>query len=75
MQTGYGMAGVGKLTLTIENGDVSADDVLLTPADVADVPAKADVTQKLKEIEDSQADLLEEKIGETETTLWAGLDR
>ena len=72
VQTGYGMAGVGKLTLTLENGEVAAADVLLSPADMADVPAKADVTQKLKEIEDSQADLLEEKIGETETTLWAG---
>lgn len=72
VQTGSGMASVGKLTLTIGNGDVAATDVLLSPADVADVPAKAEVTQKLQEIEASQAGMLEEKIGEMETTLWAG---
>ena len=71
-QTGSGMTGVGKLTLTVSADEVEATEELLTAADMANVPTKAAVTQKLQQIEASQAELLEESIGQTNTTLWAG---
>ena len=70
-QTGSGMTGVGKLTLTVSADEVEATEELLTAADMANVPTKAAVTQKLQQIEASQAELLEESIGQTNTTLWA----
>src|SRR5699024_9328325 len=50
-QTGSGMTGVGKLTLTVSADEVEATEELLTAADMANVPTKAAVTQKLQQIE------------------------
>ncbi len=72
VQTGSQMTGVGKLTLSIYGGEVSVQEELLTLADLTDVAADEAVTQQLAQIQDSQSDLLEETIGSTETTLWAG---
>lgn len=72
VQTGSGMTGVGKLTLDVSGEDVTATEELLTAEDLADVTPDAAVTEKLSEIEASQAELLEETVGSTDTTLWAG---
>lgn len=73
VQTGSGMSGVGKLTLTFSNEDTVASEELLSPADLSDVKPDSTVTDKLSEIEASQSALLNEETGSTETTLWAGL--
>ena len=72
VQTGSNMAGIGKLTLEISDTDVTAVEERLTPADLADVTPDAEVTERLAQIQDSQADMLETTLGTTETTLWAG---
>ena len=74
VQTGCNMAAVGKLTLTVNGEEVEVEEELLTPADLAAAGVQADpeVTAKLSEIEASQAELLNEEIGQTDTTLWAG---
>ena len=73
VQTGSNMAGIGKLTLEISDEDVTATEELLSPADLSDVTPDAAVTERLAQIQDSQAGLLETTLGSTETTLWAGL--
>lgn len=72
VQTGSNMAGIGKLTLEISDTDVTAVEEQLTPADLADVTPDAEVAERLAQIQDSQADMLETTLGTTETTLWAG---
>lgn len=72
VQTGSGLANVGKLTLKVGGGEVSASDELLAPTDLAGLSGDPAVAKKLEEITASQAELLEEVIGETNTTLWAG---
>ncbi len=74
VQTGCNMAAVGKLTLDVSGEDVTAAEELLTAADLAEAGVQADpeVTAKLAEIEASQAELLEEELGQIGTTLWAG---
>lgn len=72
VQTGSGMAGIGKLTLEIRGNEVSASEELLGPSDLADVVPDAAVAEQLAQIESSQSDLLGETVGTTETTLWAG---
>ncbi len=42
------------------------------PADLADVPSTATVAEQLAQVEASQTELLEETVGSTPTTLWAG---
>lgn len=72
VQTGSGMAGIGKLTLGVRGDEISASEELLGPADLADIVPDAAVAERLKQIESSQSDLLGETVGTTETTLWAG---
>lgn len=72
VQTGCNMAAVGKLTLEIEGEEVAVTEELLTPADLTDVQAVPEVTEKLKEIQAAQEETLLEEIGEIDTTLWAG---
>lgn len=72
VQTGSGMAGIGKLTLEVRGDEVSASEELLGPADLSDIVPDAAVAERLKQIESSQSDLLGETVGTTETTLWAG---
>ena len=72
VQTGSGMAGIGKLTLEVRGDEVSASEELLGPADLADIVPDAAVAERLKQIESSQSDLLGETVGTTATTLWAG---
>ena len=71
-QTGSGMSAVGKLTVDVSDEGIELTEERLTPADLADVTPKAEVTEKLSEINESQQDILNESIGHTETTLWAG---
>lgn len=73
-QTGSNMNAVGKLTLSFAGGETTASDQLLTAEDLAamGVTAKEEVTRKLQEVEDSHAALLEEELGQLETTLWGG---
>lgn len=73
VQTGSGMAGLGKLTLQVSGEDVTATEELLSPADLKDVAPDEEVSARLAQIQASQAELLERKIGIAETTLWAGL--
>lgn len=72
VQTGSGMAGIGKLTVTVGAGEVSASEELLGPSDLTDVPSSSTVAEQLVQIESSQAELLSETVGSTPTTLWAG---
>lgn len=72
VQTGSGMAGIGKLTLEVRGDEVSASEELLGPTDLADIVPDAAVAERLKQIESSQSDLLGETVSTTETTLWAG---
>ena len=71
-QTGSGMSAVGKLTVDVSDEGIELTEERLTPTDIADVTPKAEVTEKLSEINESQQELLNESIGSTETTLWAG---
>lgn len=72
VQTGSGMTGVGKLTLTVSGDEVSAEEQLLTPQDLTDITPDAAVAEQLTQIQDTQAELLNESVGTSETTLWAG---
>lgn len=72
VQTGSGMTGVGKLTLTVSGDEVSAEEQLLTPQDLTDITPDAAVAEQLTQIQDTQAELLNESVGNSETTLWAG---
>ena len=72
VQTGSGMAGIGKLTLEIRGNEESASEELLGPSDLADVVPDAAVAEQLAQIESSQSELLRETVGKTDTTLWAG---
>ena len=60
VQTGSGLANVGKLTLKVGGGEVSASDELLAPTDLAGLSGDPAVAKKLEEITASQAELLEE---------------
>ena len=73
VQTGSGMAGIGKLTLKLNGEDVTAEEELLKPADLSDVVPDSEVSDKLAQVQDSQAGLLNTKIGTAETTLWGGV--
>ena len=72
VQTGSGMAGIGKLTLEIRGNEVSASEELLGPSDLADVVPDAAVAEQLAQIESSQSELLRETVVKTDTTLWSG---
>ena len=72
VQTGSQMAGIGKLTLEVTGDEVTATEELLTLDLLSDVTASDAVSQKLSQIEESQTGLLDEVIGSTDTTLWAG---
>ncbi|MCU6761193.1 Trifunctional nucleotide phosphoesterase protein YfkN precursor [uncultured Roseburia sp.] len=73
VQTGYGMSAVGELTLTFTGEEVTAvTEKLLKPSDLNQIRPSSSVEEKLQQITDSQADLLQEKAGEAQTTLWAG---
>ncbi len=72
VQTGSGMAALGKLTLTINGDEVTAEEELLTWNDVALITPDTEVAAKLDEIDASSAELLKESVADTETTLWAG---
>lgn len=72
VQTGSGMTGIGKLTLTVSGDDVSVSEELLGPADLANIPSVATVAEQISQIESSQSELLTEIVGSTPTTLWAG---
>ena len=73
VQTGSGMSAIGELTVSVlPDGSVRAEERLLGAADLADVTPSPQVEAKLEDITASQAELLNEVIGETPTTLWAG---
>ena len=72
VQTGAGMAGVGKLTVTLDAGEVTASEELLTFERFSAVTPDAEVASRLAEIQASQTELLTQTAGSTETTLWAG---
>lgn len=71
-QTGTGMGGLGKMTLTYENGKVNAEEELLAYADVSDVTPEKAVEEKLASIVEAQSALLDEEVGEINFTLWGG---
>lgn len=70
MQTGTALANVGKITLKVQGDKVDAQGELLNIEDMKDVQPKKEVTEKLKEIELSQQDILNEKVGYIDSTLW-----
>ncbi len=72
VQTGAYLAGVGKLTLTVNGEEVQATEELLDAKALANVSSDPEVTEKLAEIQASQTGLLNEKLGDAETTLWGG---
>ncbi len=72
VQTGSGMAGIGRLTLEVNGGEVTAAEELLGPTDLAELTPDEEVAGRLAEIQSSQGELLEKVEGSTETTLWAG---
>lgn len=72
VQTGTGMTNVGKLTLNFDQQDVMVNEELLNASNLKDIQPKAEVTNKLQEIQNEQATILNEVIGNSETTLWAG---
>lgn len=72
VQTGTGMTNVGKLTLNFDQQDVMVNEELLNASNLKDIQPKAEVTNKLQEIQNEQAAILNEVIGNSETTLWAG---
>ena len=73
VQTGYGMSAVGELTLTFTGEEVTdVTEKLLKPSDLKQIQPSSAVEEKLQQITDSQSDLLQEKAGEAQTTLWAG---
>lgn len=63
VQTGSNMTGIGKLTLEISDEDVTATEELLSPADLSDVTPDAAVTERLAQIQDSQAGCLRQRWG------------
>ena len=71
VQTGTGMANVGKLTLTFEQ-NINIKEELLNASNLSDIEPKVEVTNKLQEIQNEQTTILNEVIGNTDTTLWAG---
>jgi 5'-nucleotidase/UDP-sugar diphosphatase len=71
-QTGGNMASVGKMTVSVENGEISISDELLDAAALADVQGDAAVAAKIQEVKAAQNELLSEPVGEIDTTLWAG---
>ena len=73
VQTGSYLGTVGELTVTVDGaGDVRAEETLLDYADFADITPDAIVTQAIDTINAEQTEILNEVIGETNTTLWAG---
>lgn len=73
VQTGSNMGSIGKLTLRISGGDVTASEELLTPEELSDVTPDSEVSDRLAQIQEEQAEMLDTRIGSTNTTLWAGL--
>ena len=73
VQTGTGLNALGKLTVTVlADGEVEAEESLLSVADFADVTPDAATEELLAQISVSQDTMLGESIGQTATTLWAG---
>ncbi len=72
VQTGSNCSAIGKLTVTVRDGEVSLTEELLTADDLADIESDAAVLAKLEEIQASQSVLLEEELGEIATSLWGG---
>ena len=72
VQTGTGLSAVGRLELEISGDEVTASEQLLTPSDLAGMVGDEAVAQELSAIEASQADMLNQTVGETKATLWAG---
>ena len=80
-QTGTALANVGKVTLKYdqETKDVDIEAELISEADFTaedgkykDVVPDSDVEAKLAEIEDASKELLQQKIADTDSTLWGG---
>lgn len=73
VQTGTGLSAVGKLTVSVsENSDPVVTEELLGIEDFAEVTPDAEVAAELEKITSEQNDSLQEVIGSTPTTLWAG---
>ncbi len=73
VQTGCYLSSVGKLTLTLdETGEIKAEETLLDYDDFAEVIPDVALTEAIDTINAEQAEILNEVIGETNTTLWAG---
>ena len=72
-RTGTGLGAVGKLTVSVsENSDPVVTEELLGIEDFAEVTPDAEVAAELEKITSEQNDSLQEVIGSTPTTLWAG---
>lgn len=72
VQTGGNGSAAGKLTLSFEDGVLTAEEQLLTPADLADIQPHGEVSGLLGEIMDEQDELLAAEIGDTNGALWGG---
>ena len=73
VQTGSNLNAVGKLTVSVESdGSVHAQEELLDAEALSEAEPDSEVSAGLAEIQDFQNEMLSEKIGRTDTTLWAG---
>ncbi len=72
VQTGSYMEGVGMLTFTIENDGLNIDYSLKDIEYFLDIESDNDTKSTLEEITTSQDEILDEVIGEINTTLWGG---
>ncbi len=72
-QTGTGLNALGKMEITLdEEGNTDITETLLTAEDLKDITPDEETAERLDEITSKQEKMLEEKIGETEGTLWGG---
>ena len=72
-QTGTALSNVGMMTVTVDSQKaVSAKEKILTYQDMEQVVPDPAVTKRLEEINESQKQLLEERVADTDTTLWGG---
>ncbi len=79
-QTGTALANVGKVTLKYdqETKDVDIESEIIPESDFTaegkykDIVPASDIEAKLAEIEDASKELLQQKIADTDTTLWGG---
>ncbi len=72
VQTGANCAAIGKLTITVEDGNVTASESLLDASSLENADSDSEVAARLAEIQDSQSEILSEELGEISTTFWAG---